>query len=77
MLRLADAQRARIEEHDRLRQIDVLHHHDCHYALCICRCGCQAPAGCILVAGPLCRMCVSSVDRGDSAHGEPVEAEEA
>ena len=47
-----------------------LHGHDCVFALCSCRCGCIESAGCILVLGPLCGVCLVRSERGDEEHGE-------
>jgi hypothetical protein len=48
----------------------ALHDHDCVIADCVCICGCSKSAGCILIFGPLCSVCVIRANRGDSAHGE-------
>ena len=49
---------------------DSLHDHECVYASCTCKCGCQDSAGCTLVLGPLCSTCLVKDGRGDSAHGD-------
>lgn len=53
---------------------DSLHDHDCVYAKCVCKCGCQTNVGCVLVLGPLCSTCLLRAGRGDSEHGEAANA---
>lgn len=50
--------------------LSAMHDHECDLRECACKCG-HPPDGkfCILVLGPLCSVCLTRANCGDSEHG--------